>query len=255
MICNRKSPLAGFLVQLYSYKTSMIIADVYIKSNIFIKSVCYTGRYIMSKKAVKLVKMQGTLINDQGTNVFRPLRKDKIEFAMYIIENKDQTFLLQKIGKHYADLYVYQILKTQLSVITGVADVKQITIAALAGIDTAKISASVKRLQAADLVRKLERFDGVPSGFVLNPDVVVVGDHKRARLLWEKAREQARSNKHASANALADTLIDNINTLVCDIDDDDERQAIIEKTIAQSDNNAVKKLATEYFNERFRYYD
>ncbi len=192
--------------------------------------------------------MQGILVNDNGTNVFQPKKREKVDFAMYVIENKDKSLLLSKIGKHYADLFVFNVLESQLSVITGVADVKQIEIAKLAGIHTVKICASMKRLKDADLIRKFDKCDGVPSGFVLHPDVVVIGDHKRARALWKKAGEQNISKKNASFVVQTAKIIKALYAATKECDDYEDAEKIIEKAIIETDDEMLRNEINLCFN-------
>jgi hypothetical protein len=115
-----------------------------------------------------------------------------------------------------------------------------------------QVSASIKRLKTADLIRHYVK--GGLEGFVLHPEIVIVGEHQRARALWYIAGEQAFAKINATSITLAKKMIksimDEMQTLEFNnlYDYDEKLEKFAEKTRDECDDIYVKNEIDMCFN-------
>jgi hypothetical protein len=122
-------------------------------------------------------------------------------------------------------MLVFQVMKGKLSVLTGLAHVKQAEIVKATKLNKGQVSSAIKRLKSPidlneeghklpELVREYEGDSKRPAGFVLNPEIVITGEHNRARELWDGAKKQseaAQKRREAEVAKLVQEIIDRIN--------------------------------------------
>ena len=145
----------------------------------------------------------------------------------YFVENIDQQLLIDRIlfTRNYSDMLVFQVMNGKLSVLTGLAHVKQAEIVKATKLNKGQVSSAIKRLKSPivlnedghklpELVREYEGDTKRPAWFVLNPEIVITGDHNRARELWDGAKKQieaAQKRRKAEVAKLVQEIIDRIN--------------------------------------------
>lgn len=113
------------------------------------------------------------------------------EEVEYICERQDQSLLSSGLT-HYSDYAVWQMLKTQTSILTKVCHTSRSEMARLLGMRKATFFGSIARMCDACLVLPFGASDGIAAGLVLNPSLITVGDHADAWARWRTACEQAR---------------------------------------------------------------
>jgi hypothetical protein len=139
------------------------------------------------------IKMPGNLVADDG-QVFWRLKADKVAFTdrsgqqrhQYVVESVEQGYLFRVIGRQYSAYAVWQALKSCLVLETGLVHVTQAVLAQRASLRPAQVSKAMALLRQGDLVRDMSGANCDLRGMALNPDLVIIGDHGRARRLWER---------------------------------------------------------------------
>lgn len=127
-------------------------------------------------------------------------KRKRLEYKMYAIvpvgSEMNLLPLLDRIGKNIADLRVWFGLVSALSPTTGLALTSLDTLAGDIASDKSNTAKALKRLQSADLIRYCDgcifnkKTGETASGWILNPDFVVIVEHPRARHLWMQAGQQ-----------------------------------------------------------------
>lgn len=150
----------------------------------------------------------------------------------YFVENIDQNLLFERISatRNYADAIVWQVLKANLVTSSGLSHVKQTDIVNATKLSKSQVSEAMKRLKSVilsdsrklpELVRECDKNSEHAEGFALNPELVIIGDHQRARNLWDDAQKQreaavakqvkeiiARINSRIDAGEVENSVID-----------------------------------------------
>ena len=156
----------------------------------------------MKKTDEKLIKLPGSLedVFDKKAGEKRTVyrnKTEKVDFgcsSRYMNSNLDRSLLLKRVQatRNYSDLAVWESLTANLSILTGVSHCKQSEIAEMTGFDKSVVSHAMKRLKhtvdtengiLSELVREFEGDVDTPPGFILNPNLVIIGDHDRARAI------------------------------------------------------------------------
>jgi hypothetical protein len=109
----------------------------------------------MTKNIDELTKMAGKLYEEDGKPLYRPKRIEKVKFDMdpelnrYFNCNLNQDLLLRRmlISRSFVDFTLWEVLKTNLSLLTGLSYIKQSEVVKATGISKGKISESLKRLK------------------------------------------------------------------------------------------------------------
>jgi hypothetical protein len=139
------------------------------------------------------VRMPGDLMVEDGKTFWRR-KADKVAFTdhtgrhryEYVIECVEQSLLFRAIGRQYSAYAVWQALKCALVLETGLVHITQATLAKRSDMRPAQVSKAMALLRDADLVRDVGDDTADLRGMALNPVLVMIGDHGRARRLWER---------------------------------------------------------------------
>jgi hypothetical protein len=139
------------------------------------------------------MRMPGDLIEAEDGKTFWRRKADKVAFTdrsgkrrlEYVIESVEQGQLFRAIGRQYSVFAVWHALKGALVLETGLVHMTQAALAKRAGMRPAQVSKALNLLRVADLVRDVGRVNDEIRGLALNPDLVIIGDHVRARRLWK----------------------------------------------------------------------
>lgn len=220
----------------------------------------------MKKTDEKLNKMDGFLedVIDKKDGakktVFRAKKQTKINFengGRYMNSNLDRSLLLKRIQatRNYSDVIVWESLTANLSILTGLSHCKQSEIAEMTGLDKSVVSHAMKRLKNTvetddevldELVREFEGNKDTPPGFILNPELVIIGEHSRARKLWNEAEEQREEKAKKQAQSLIYKIKAQIENSDCEV----WKVVKDELDSAKTDEN-VRAQVRCYFNEEF----
>lgn len=146
------------------------------------------------------IKMPGKVFDGDGKTLWRH-KADKVKFQdqfgnrlEYVVESCDQHRLFKKIAGQYPCYALWQVLKASLTIETGLVHINQVELARLSEMRPAQVSKAMLVLKDVDLVRKLFASDECRSpGLALDPELVMIGDHARARRLWNLAESQSSS--------------------------------------------------------------
>ena len=174
----------------------------------------------------------------EGNAIVIREKSHTIAYKQYFITNSENTMLIERIArsKHYSDAFIFNVMACSLDPVSGLCLMRQVDIVQKTGIMKSKVSESIARLSKPveppsnstknadgswpatlpELVRKYEK-NGL-RGFALNPEVVVIGNHRRAEKLWleaeqqaiEKAEKAAKAAINAAAESSTAEWIDNI---------------------------------------------
>ena len=162
----------------------------------------------------------------------------------YVAESIDKRLLIDRIctTRKFSDMLVWEVLKTNLSIFTGLAHVKQSEIVEATKLSKGQVSEAMKRLKSPvifddgqklpELVREYEGSER-PAGFALNPEVVIIGEHNRARDLWDDAQKQ----HEAVAEKQVREIIKRINSR---IDAGEEECFVLDDELAKIKDAKVK---------------
>ena len=139
------------------------------------------------------VRMPGELVVEDGKTFWRR-KADKVAFTdrtgkhryEYVIECVEQGLLFRAIGRQYSAFAVWQALKCALVLETGLVHITQAALAKRSDMRPAQVSKALALLREADLVRDVGDDTADVRGMALNPTLVMIGDHGRARRLWEQ---------------------------------------------------------------------
>lgn len=157
----------------------------------------------------------------EGSAIVIREKSQTIAYKQYFITNSENTMLIERIArsKHYADAFIFNVMACSLDPVSGLCLMRQADIVQKTGIMKSKISEAIARLSKPveppanstknadglwpatlpELVRKYER-NGL-RGFALNPEIVVIGNHRRAEKLWIEAKQQAEEKAEKAAQA------------------------------------------------------
>jgi DNA-binding transcriptional regulator GbsR (MarR family) len=207
----------------------------------------------------KLRVMKAKLFHENGELVLRAEKAKKIKFEgdRYVNLNRNQDLLIKRIvaTKNYSDMIVIQFLMSNLSLISGLVHINQKKIIDDLELDQSNVSHSLKRLKntvklenkvvLAELVRDFEGDEDFASGLALHPELVIIGDHDRARLLWEIAGKQ----KEDRAKKRVQELIEKITARVKN--SDEAWKAVKEELQKAKADESVSEEVKRYFNEEF----
>ena len=146
------------------------------------------------------IKMPGKIFDGDGKTFWRH-KADKVKYQDrsgnrlgYVIESRDQHRLFRKLAGQYSCYALWQALKASMSIETGLVHITQVELAGLSQMRAAQVSKAMSVLKDVDLVRKLFACDECRSpGLALDPELVMIGDHARARRLWNLAKSQSSS--------------------------------------------------------------
>lgn len=139
------------------------------------------------------MRMPGDLVETEEGKTFWRRKADKVKFTdpsgkrryEYVIECAEQGALFRAVGRQYSAFAVWQALKCALVLETGLVHITQVALAKRAGMRPAQVSMALALLRDADLVRDVGGATDEIRGWALNPDLVMIGDHARARRLWK----------------------------------------------------------------------
>ena len=141
------------------------------------------------------MRMPGDLVEAEDGKTFWRRKADKVAFTdrsgkrrhEYVIESVEQGQLFRAIGRQYSVFAVWHALKGSLVLETGLVHMTQAALAKRANMRPAQVSMALTLLKDADLVRDVGGASDDIRGLALNPDLVIIGDHARARRLWKTA--------------------------------------------------------------------
>lgn len=213
-----------------------------------------------------LRKMPGKVTETVGgKTLYKPPEHRTVNYMYYTIQSLDETgvsLLMKRMlhSKSFVDMLVWEALKSFLSVETGLATVKQKEILdrceKFGGVSKGSVSESMKRMQSIitidgqqipELVRDHYR-SGAWNGYILNPDIVVCGEHSRARRLWKEAGEQKQKAEEMKAKALTEQTIERVRERVRN---GEEVTAAIHSEVAQIKDNDMRSHVRWAVDEAF----
>ncbi|MFA7175089.1 MAG: hypothetical protein WC340_17080 [Kiritimatiellia bacterium] len=180
-----------------------------------------------------LRKMPGKVTETAGgKTLYKPPEHRTVNFMYYTIQNLDDigvSLLMKRMlhSKSFIDSLVWEVLKSCVSVQTGLSVIKQADMIKKcknwgAEVSKSSVSESMKRMQSVmlidnqkvpELVREYYK-NGIWNGYIMNPDVVVCGDHSRARRLWKEAGEQKQKSEEMKAKLLTEQTIERVRQRV-----------------------------------------
>jgi hypothetical protein len=207
----------------------------------------------------KLVQMKAKLFQENGEKVLRPVKELKVKFEgdRYVNLNRNQDLLIKRIlaTKHYSDMIVFQYLISNLSLISGLVHINQKKIIDDLKLDQSNVSHALKRLKhpvelknkqvLAELVRDFEGDEDFASGLALHPELVIIGDHDRARLLWEIAGKQQEDRVKKRVQELIEKITARVKN------SDEAWKAVKEELQKAKADKSVSEEVKRYFNEEF----
>lgn len=214
-----------------------------------------------------LRKMPGEVTETAGgKTLYKPPEHRTVNYMYYTIQNLDDigvSLLMKRMlhSKSFIDSLVWEVLKSCVSVQTGLSVVKQADMIKKckgwgSEVSKSSVSESMKRMQSImlidgqpipELVRDYYKND-VWNGYILNPDVVVCGEHSRARRLWKEAGEQKQKAEEMKAKALTEQTIERVRERVRN---GEEVTAAIHSEVAQIKDNDMRSHVRWAIDEAF----
>lgn len=180
----------------------------------------------------------------EGNAIVIREKSHTIAYKQYFITNSETTMLIERItrSKRYSDAFIFNVMACNLDPVSGLCLLRQADIVQKTGIRKSEVSEAIARLSKPieppansqknsdgswpatlpELVRRYEK-NGL-RGFALNPEIVVIGNHRRAEKLWHEAEQQAieKAEKAAQAaiSSAAESAAEWIDNLVVESDID-----------------------------------
>jgi hypothetical protein len=159
---------------------------------------------------------------DEGNefDIFNEPKPNKVDFESFHIFGHDTMIFAERItrSKRYSDAFIFQTLAMHLDNATGICMLKQADIVKKIGIRKSEVSEAIARLSKPllpafeknadgwqsilpELIRKYDDEKTGLRGFALNPAVVMIGSHDRAKSRWLEAEQQAIAKADKAAQA------------------------------------------------------